>query len=1042
MQNNNTSRLSKRRQRADSVMGHGTMPRHFGKTLTAHVTKAAGGDGTKNNRKRASMHIFRPRTDSEDSSVSASGGSITPKHTAGSTAPTHRHAKSQLPTLSHQHSAHDVSTSGPHAGHTGGAHGGAASPFARFKKHSHVPHSHSRRFSTLQRSSMLHSSSSGNCREAINVIVRCRPLLPKEKVASDRPVVSFDPDGTELTIWNDGKQRTRSYAFDRVHNIASTPQQIFESALPIVKASMEGLNGTIFAYGQTGSGKTHTMMGQLSDKSKQGVIPRVIDYMFEHVSGSKQGVGVNYLIMVSVLEIYNEHVHDLLGKDIGASLDVRQHPDQTFFVPQLSKHVVRRRSDLMRLIAKGNKNRIVAATTQNHESSRSHSMVTLYIEKSFDVNLGQTNSGSNVPLSSSVSSSSSSSAAPVVCAKLNLVDLAGSERMDGHTETSAMECKSINQSLNCLANVISALTSDRPSTHIPYRDSKLTRLLKDSLGGNAKTLMIACINPHPHNVLETLSTLRYASRAKHIKNKPKVNEDEKDAVLRKLNDEVQTLKSALAQKESNQQDIFRLISDMMEASQVFFTGDEDNDTGSETSSTDSLSSSQPQEASGGGDDVDDQKHAFDQYILRVPASVQKAATIWASKVFKHKRANTVSIGMGDSKASLRSGLTKLVIPTDNDAIPTAPVSARLDNSHHNRAPSMAAAATRHNPLVSPTAVMRNNWTLCPDGRLSSIPDDEHPMDNDESSDALSTCDEQKAKDELAQAKELLLKLHRDLESQSQGKCLVDKSKLEELSTMRATLRDERSQMDSKVAELQALLDDSKQKIFEKESSHKESMERLRGVYDVQLEQLKKEEAKVRAALDRMQEAVHERDERIAELVQTLESFSREIAEKDQQINALENQVQQHQHDKDEQSKVVKDLEANCSQLTEINKEQECKIESLSAELEILREELEAAHDHNDVLEQTVQDDDNKLKAAAAAVVSRHTMQRSESLQALAFKLQQSEEIIQSLERQLKAAADEQLVALHKSSSNDSVPYVATPPDAADDKCAKSWCVIL
>ncbi|XP_014898368.1 kinesin-like protein KIF3A isoform X1 [Poecilia latipinna] len=236
-----------------------------------------------------------------------------------------------------------------------------------------------------------------------------------------------------------------------------------------------------------------------------------------------------FLVRVSYLEIYNEEVRDLLGKDQLQRLEVKERPDVGVYIKDLSGYVVNNADDMDRIMTLGHKNRSVGATNMNEHSSRSHAIFTITIEcseKGVDGNQH------------------------VRMGKLHLVDLAGSERQGktGATGQRLKEATKINLSLSTLGNVISALV-DGKSTHVPYRNSKLTRLLQDSLGGNSKTMMCANIGPADYNYDETISTLRYANRAKNIKNKARINEDPKDALLRQFQKEIEELKKKLEEGE-------------------------------------------------------------------------------------------------------------------------------------------------------------------------------------------------------------------------------------------------------------------------------------------------------------------------------------------------------------------------------------------------------------------------------------------------------------------------------------------------------------
>ncbi|XP_061858383.1 kinesin-like protein KIF3A isoform X2 [Colius striatus] len=259
----------------------------------------------------------------------------------------------------------------------------------------------------------------------------------------------------------------------------------------------------------------------------RGIIPNSFAHIFGHIA--KAEGDTRFLVRVSYLEIYNEEVRDLLGKDQSQRLEVKERPDVGVYIKDLSAYVVNNADDMDRIMTVGHKNRSVGATNMNEHSSRSHAIFTITIEcseKGVDGNMH------------------------VRVGKLHLVDLAGSERQakTGATGQRLKEATKINLSLSTLGNVISALV-DGKSTHVPYRNSKLTRLLQDSLGGNSKTMMCANIGPADYNYDETISTLRYANRAKNIKNKARINEDPKDALLRQFQKEIEELKKKLQEGE-------------------------------------------------------------------------------------------------------------------------------------------------------------------------------------------------------------------------------------------------------------------------------------------------------------------------------------------------------------------------------------------------------------------------------------------------------------------------------------------------------------
>ncbi|XP_050410130.1 osmotic avoidance abnormal protein 3 isoform X2 [Patella vulgata] len=364
--------------------------------------------------------------------------------------------------------------------------------------------------------------------ECVRVIVRCRPMNEREKNLNCKDVLMMDSSRGLCTIKNPGdpKAPPKHFTFDGSYFTDSTTEQIYNDiAYPLVEGVTEGYNGTIFAYGQTGCGKSFSMQGITDPPTQRGIIPRAFDHVFETVSVTD---GTKFLIHAAYLEIYNEEIRDLLGKDAKAKLDLHEHPEKGVYVNGLSMHPVHNVSECQKVMDKGWRNRATGATLMNADSSRSHSIFTIYLEMANVDESGEEH---------------------IRAGKLNLVDLAGSERQakTGATGDRLKEATKINLSLSALGNVISALV-DGKSKHIPYRDSKLTRLLQDSLGGNTKTMMVACLSPADNNYDETLSTLRYANRAKNIKNKPKINEDPKDALLRQYQEEIEKLKAMLMGK--------------------------------------------------------------------------------------------------------------------------------------------------------------------------------------------------------------------------------------------------------------------------------------------------------------------------------------------------------------------------------------------------------------------------------------------------------------------------------------------------------------
>lgn len=365
--------------------------------------------------------------------------------------------------------------------------------------------------------------------ECVKVIVRCRPMSEKEIAEGYDRVVDMHPERGVVEVRNPKNingEPYKQFTFDAVFDWNAKQTDLYDEIFrPLVESVLEGFNGTIFAYGQTGTGKTYTMEGVRNDPERRGVIPNSFEHIFNHIARSQNQ---QYLVRASFLEIYQEEIRDLLAKDQNKRLELKERPDTGIYVKDLSTFVCKSIKEIEHVMTIGNQNRAVGATNMNLHSSRSHAIFIITIEHSELGIDGQHH---------------------IRVGKLNLVDLAGSERQakTGAVGERQKEAIKINLSLSALGNVISALV-DGKSSHIPYRDSKLTRLLQDSLGGNAKTIMVANIGPASYNYDETLITLRYANRAKNIKNKPRVNEDPKDALLREFQQEISRLKTQLASR--------------------------------------------------------------------------------------------------------------------------------------------------------------------------------------------------------------------------------------------------------------------------------------------------------------------------------------------------------------------------------------------------------------------------------------------------------------------------------------------------------------
>jgi kinesin family protein 1 len=356
-------------------------------------------------------------------------------------------------------------------------------------------------------------------------------LTPPAEAAERMRGSSGSRDGSRKVFAFD-----KSYwSFDKADSNYAGQQALHgDLGVPLLDNAFQGYNNCIFAYGQTGSGKSYSMMGY---GAEAGVIPKICQDMFARIDAAQQDVNLKCTVEVSYLEIYNERVRDLLNPSTKGNLKVREHPSTGPYVEDLAKLAVSGFEEIEQLMDEGNKARTVAATNMNETSSRSHAVFTLTLsQKRFDVD---------------------TSMSTEKAAKISLVDLAGSERATstGATGARLKEGAEINRSLSTLGRVIAALADlDTPgkkkkgigSGQVPYRDSVLTWLLKDSLGGNSMTAMIATISPADINFEETLSTLRYADSAKRIKNHAVVNEDANARMVRELKEELAQLRSKLS----------------------------------------------------------------------------------------------------------------------------------------------------------------------------------------------------------------------------------------------------------------------------------------------------------------------------------------------------------------------------------------------------------------------------------------------------------------------------------------------------------------
>ena len=410
--------------------------------------------------------------------------------------------------------------------------------------------------------------------EGFKVFIRVRPPIRDE--AQEKTVV-FVQGKNHISV--NTEKHDVNCAYDHVFQENTTQEEIFDAMYPLVGSVLNGINTTIFTSGQTSAGKSYTMIGpdggqnlKFINPIDRGIIPRISEYLMNELADRADRNLLTYTVKVSFMQLYNENIYDLLRvngpildpSEIGArqrfdtssrlqDLKLHEIPNSNntnnteVYISGLSEYRVQTSNDILLLLNNGMNNRTTNSTDYNQSSSRSHAILQI----TFDITNFTNNS--NVIITKS---------------KLSLIDLAGSEKMSNYnmetTKKHIKELTSINKSLSCLGNVISALSS-KTKVHIPYRDSKLTRLLQDSLGGNTKTILIACVAPTVIHCLETLNTLQFADRAKNImiKIKPNIinnntfNNNNNNILLLKAENEINRLKQLLnnALKQSQTQSI-------------------------------------------------------------------------------------------------------------------------------------------------------------------------------------------------------------------------------------------------------------------------------------------------------------------------------------------------------------------------------------------------------------------------------------------------------------------------------------------------------
>nr|XP_009664240.1 PREDICTED: kinesin-like protein KIF21A isoform X3 [Struthio camelus australis] len=388
-------------------------------------------------------------------------------------------------------------------------------------------------------------------------MVRIRPQLAKEKIEGCHICTSVTPGEPQVFLGKD-----KAFTFDYVFNIDSQQEEIYIQCIEkLIEGCFEGYNATVFAYGQTGAGKTYTM-GTGFDvnitEEEQGIISRAVKHLFRCIEEKKQAAikqGLpppDFKVNAQFLELYNEEILDLFDttRDIDAKnkkSNIKIHEDSAggIYTVGVTTRTVNGESEMMQCLKLGALSRTTASTQMNVQSSRSHAIFTIHLCQTRVCPAFNTDNATDNRI---ISESSQMNEFETLTAKFHFVDLAGSERLKrtGATGERAKEGISINCGLLALGNVISALgDKSKKATHVPYRDSKLTRLLQDSLGGNSQTLMIACVSPSDRDFMETLNTLKYANRARNIKNKVMVNQDRASQQINALRSEITRLQMEL-----------------------------------------------------------------------------------------------------------------------------------------------------------------------------------------------------------------------------------------------------------------------------------------------------------------------------------------------------------------------------------------------------------------------------------------------------------------------------------------------------------------
>ncbi|XP_052125712.1 kinesin-like protein KIF21A isoform X2 [Frankliniella occidentalis] len=386
----------------------------------------------------------------------------------------------------------------------------------------------------------------------VRVAVRVRPQIAREVIDACRVCTSVTPGEPQVTLGSD-----KAFTYDYVFDIGQDQPSVYDTCVhDLVESSLDGYNATVLAYGQTGSGKTYTM-GTGFDVELQaddvGIIPRAIHHLFNGISARTERAresgapAPEFKIVCQFLELYNEEIIDLFNPSEHycnknkKAIKIHEYPEGGIYLVGVTTKAVQTPEEALQCLRLGALSRTTASTQMNSQSSRSHAIFTIYIKQERVVKIEGNEDFVN-------GGTETANECEMLTAKFHFVDLAGSERLKrtGATGERAREGISINCGLLALGNVISALgDKSKRALHVPYRDSKLTRLLQDSLGGNSRTVMIACVSPSDRDFMETLNTLKYANRARNIRNKVVLNQDKSSRTIAILRGEIQRLELEL-----------------------------------------------------------------------------------------------------------------------------------------------------------------------------------------------------------------------------------------------------------------------------------------------------------------------------------------------------------------------------------------------------------------------------------------------------------------------------------------------------------------